>query len=256
MLRGRRDRYHRLGLLIPFGVGAVCEPLQIGIGDTAARAIATQQPAKFAAMEYVLHSGTHVAEYLGGVLISGHVDGALRIPDLDSLLVGFSPDTKVTGLDTIPAAYRPPFPSLIHLSFDLMVAIGFGLLFWSGRLGWTWWRRRALPTLRKSPTVFLVGVALSGLAATAAMEAGWVVTEVGRQPWIVYKVELVSQAVTPSSGVTFTFIAVLVIYPLLTVATIATLLFLARRWRQDSSAPGTLVPYGPHDDRGAPEAPR
>ena len=58
MLRGRRDRYHRLGLVIPFTVGAICSPLQIGIGDTAARAIAKQQPAKFAAMEYVLHTGT------------------------------------------------------------------------------------------------------------------------------------------------------------------------------------------------------
>ncbi len=255
MLRGRHDRYDRLGLLIPFAVGAACTPLQIGVGDTAARAIAAQQPAKFAAMEYVLHSGSHVAEYLGGVLISGRVDGALRIPDLDSLLVGFSPDTRVTGLDTVPAADRPPFPSLIHLSFDLMVAIGFALLAWSAWLGWTWWRRRELPALRRSPTVFLVGVTLSGPAAVAAMEAGWVVTEVGRQPWIVYKVELVSQAVTPSAGVTFTFIAVLVIYPLLTIATIATLLFLTRRWRRGTGTPEIVVPYGPNEGPASPEPP-
>ena len=245
MLRGRRDRYHRLGLLIPFAVGAVCAPLQIGIGDTAARAIASQQPAKFAAMEYVLHTRTHVAEYLGGVLLNGRVVGGLRVPDLDSLLVGFSPNTRLIGLDSVPSAFRPPFPTLIHLSFDLMVAIGFALVFWSAWCAWTWWRRRGLPTLRRSTTPFLVGVAVSGAAATLAMEAGWVVTEVGRQPWIVYKVELVSQAVTTSGGVTFTFLAVLVIYPLLTAATIATLVVMARRWRMrvDASAPD--VPYGP-----------
>ena len=256
MLRGRRDRYHRLGLLIPFAVGAVCAPLQIGMGDTAARAIATQQPAKFAAMEYVLHSGNHVAEYLGGVLIDGRIYGGLRIPDLDSLLVGFSPNTRVVGLDSVPAAFRPPFPTLIHLSFDLMVAIGFGLLFWSAWLGWAWWRRRALPTLRRSATPFLVGVALSGVAATAAMEAGWVVTEVGRQPWIVYKVELVSQAVTTSGGVTFTLIAVLIIYPLLTAATIATLVVMARRWRHGSDASAHGIPYGPPDESRATDEPR
>jgi len=245
MLRGRRDHYHRLGLLVPFSVGAVCSPLQIGIGDTAARAIASQQPVKFAAMEYVLHTHSHVAEYLGGVLVDGRVRFGLRIPDLDSLLVGFSPNTRVTGMYTVPAKYRPPFPTLIHLSFDLMVAIGFGLLIWSAWLGWAWWRHRELPRVRRSTTVFLAGVALSGLAAVTAMQAGWVVTEVGRQPWIVYKVELVSQAVTTAGGVVFTLVAVLIIYPALSVATVATLWAMARRWRREGGAGTEAVPYGP-----------
>jgi cytochrome d ubiquinol oxidase subunit I len=245
MLRGRRDRYHRLGLLLPFTVGGICAPLQIGIGDTAARAIAVQQPTKFAAMEYVVHTGRHVAEYLGGAMIDGRVSFGLRIPDLDSLLVGFSPNTRVVGLDSVPAKYRPPFPTLIHLSFDLMVAIGFALLIWSVWLGWAWWRHRELPQLRRSTTPFLVGAALSGAAAISAMEAGWVVTEVGRQPWIVYKVELVSQAVTSSGGVVFTLIAVLVVYPVLTVATILALWNMARRWRVEGSVDTDEVPYGP-----------
>ncbi len=249
MLRGRRDRYHRLGLLIPLAVGAVCTPLQIAVGDTVARAVASQQPIKFAAMEYVQHTGTHVTEYLGGVLVSGRVVGGLGIPDLDSILVGFSPDTRVVGLDTVSPAYRPPFPSLLHLSFDLMVAIGFALLGLSAWAAWALWRRRRLPNLGGSPKVFLLGVALSGLAATAAMEAGWVVTEVGRQPWIVYHVELVSQAATTSGGVTLTLVAVLVIYPLLAAATVATLVVLARRWRRGASGG---VPYGPGPSREAP----
>ncbi len=245
MLRGRRDRYHRLGLMIPFAVGAICSPLQIAIGDTAARAIAGQQPAKFAAMEYVLHTGRHVSEYLGGVLVHGNVYAAIRVPDLDSLLVGFSPNTRVVGLDSVPVKYRPPFPTFIHLSFDLMVLLGFAVLIWSAWFGWGWWRRRDLPPARRSVTPFLVGAALCGAAATVAMEAGWVVTEVGRQPWIVYKVELVSQAVTPSSGVIFTLIAVLVIYPALTVATVASLFAIARRWRREGTLDTGAVPYGP-----------
>ena len=246
MLRGRRDRYHRLGLLLPFAVGAVCTPLQIGVGDTAARAIASQQPTKFAAMEYVVHTGRHVAEYLGGVLVNGEVHFGIRVPDLDSLLVGFSPDTRVIGMDSVQAKYRPPFPTLIHLSFDLMVVIGFALLFCSSWLGWAWWRRRDLPRVRRSPTVFLAATSLSGVAAVLAMEAGWVVTEVGRQPWIVYKVELVSQAVTTAGGVVFTLAAVLVVYPVLTLATIAALRTMSLRWRREGAVDSEEVPYGPH----------
>lgn len=242
MLRRRHDRYHRLGLLIPLSVGSVCTLPQIVIGDTAARAIATQQPIKFAAMEYVLHSGRHVAEYLGGVLVNGKVEGGLRIPDLDSLLVGFSPNTRVVGLDTVSPAYQPTFPTLIHLSFDLMVLIGVGLLAWSAWLAWSWSRRRDLPRRRRT---FLIGVALSGIAAITAMQAGWVVTELGRQPWIVYKVELVSQAATTAGGVVFTLIAVLVIYPLLTLATIGALWTMAKRWRREDAVDPEPVPYGP-----------
>ena len=251
MLRGRNDRYHRIGFLIPFTVGAVCTPLQIGVGDTAARAIAKQQPIKFAAMEYVLNTHSHVSEYVGGILVHGKVDLGLSIPDFDSLLVGFSPDTKVIGMDSVPTEYRPPFPTLIHLSFDLMVAIGFGLLIWSAWLGWSWWRRRQLPLLRHSPKPFLFGAALCGAAAVAAMEAGWVVTEVGRQPWIVYQVELVSQAATTSGGVTFTLIAVLIIYPALTVATVGVLLAMAARWRREGTVDDGEVPYGPRQPTSA-----
>ena len=244
MLRGRRDRYHRLGLVIPFSVGAICSPMQIAIGDTAARAIAGQQPAKFAAMEYVLHTGRHVSEYLGGVLVNGNVYAAIRVPDLDSLLVGFSPNTRVVGLDSVPARYRPPFPTLIHLSFDVMILVGFALLVWSAWFGWAWWHHRDLPRAGRSVTPFIVGAALCGAAATVAMEAGWVVTEVGRQPWIVYKVELVSQAVTTSGGVIFTLVAVLVIYPALTAATVAALFTMACRWRHEGILDTGEVPYG------------
>src|ERR1700740_1598291 len=100
-LRGRRDRYHRLAFAIPFVLAAALTPFQIFVGDTAARAIASDQPVKFAAMEYVAHTSRGVPEYLGGVYSAGHVYFGLEIPDLDSLLVGFSPHTRVTGFDSV-----------------------------------------------------------------------------------------------------------------------------------------------------------
>jgi cytochrome d ubiquinol oxidase subunit I len=104
--------------------------------------------------------------------------------------------------------------------------------------------------------VFLVGGALSGVAATAAMEAGWVVTEVGRQPWTVYHVLLTSQAATTATGVTGTLAATLVIYGVLTVATFAVLLTMQRRWSTGPD-PGPAVPDEPPGrpsarQRGAP----
>ena len=107
MLRGRRDRHHRLGLLIPLTVAAIATPIQFAVGDTAARAIADDQPVKFAAMECVQHTHTDVTEYLGGRCTSDGVKGGIGIPGLDSFLVGFSTNTKVTGLDSVPAE-RPP----------------------------------------------------------------------------------------------------------------------------------------------------
>ncbi|MDX6293266.1 MAG: cytochrome bd ubiquinol oxidase subunit, partial [Kribbellaceae bacterium] len=112
-LRGRRDRYHRTGFAIPFTVAAVLTPVQLVIGDTAARAIAADQPIKFAAMEYVSTTSTHVSEYLGGIYYNGRVYGGIRIPNMDSLLVGFSPSTRVIGLDSVPASLRPPSPTTL-----------------------------------------------------------------------------------------------------------------------------------------------
>ena len=99
---------------------------------------------------------------------------------------------------------------------------------------------------------FLVPAALGGVAAVTAMEAGWVVTEVGRQPWIVYRVLLVNAAVTPSSGVTVTLAVILVLYAILTVVSIGVPMIMSRRWRREG--PGEedaeQVPYGPSLDAG------
>jgi cytochrome d ubiquinol oxidase subunit I len=139
-----------------------------------------------------------------------------------------------------------------------MVGIGTLLLLWGIWLAWSWWRHRDLPQGRPG-TVFLIGGALSGVAATAAMEAGWVVTEVGRQPWTVYHVLLTSQAATTASGVTGTLAATLVIYGALTAATFAVLFVMQRRWSTGTPGqPEPAVPYAPPTEQTArpPEPPQ
>jgi cytochrome d ubiquinol oxidase subunit I len=224
MLRGHRDRYHRLGLLVPLVLGVVAAPVQIVVGDWAARYVAAEQPAKLAAMEGLFRSGTHAPLALGGFYSGDELHGALHIPDGLSLLVHLTPDGYIAGLDQVPPELRPPVP-IVHLAFDTMVGIGFALLALGLWLGYCWWRRRELPRSRW----FLRAVALSGVAAVLAMEAGWVTTEVGRQPWIVYRVLRVDDAVNPAPGLGWGLVAVLAVYAVLTVATVYVLRRLARQ---------------------------
>ena len=107
MLRGRRDRHHRLGLLIPLTVASILAPIQFFVGDTAARAIAEDQPIKFAAMECVDHTHRDVTEYIGGICTDDGVEWGIGIPGLDSFLVGWSTDTEVIGLDSVPPGRAP-----------------------------------------------------------------------------------------------------------------------------------------------------
>jgi len=249
MLRGRRDRHHRLGLLIPLTVAVIVTPIQFMVGDTAARSIAKDQPIKFAAMECVQTTHTHVTEYIGGRCTSDGVKGGIGIPGLDSWLVGFSTDTEVIGLDTVPPDDRPPANTLLHLAFDAMVGICSVLILLGLWLGIAWWRKRDIP---KTPW-FLRAVAVSGVAAIVALECGWIVTEVGRQPWIVYEVMRTEDAVTQADGVWVSLAVVLVAYTALGVATVLVLRTMARRWR---SADEVDVPYGPRPAANdPPEAP-
>jgi cytochrome d ubiquinol oxidase subunit I len=242
MLRGRRDRLHRLGLLIPLTIGLIATPIQIFVGDTAARSIADHQPAKFAAMECIQETGTDQTEYVGGICTSDGVKGAIGIPGLDSLLVGFSTDTEVTGLEDIPKDERPPANTLLHLSFDAMVGIGTALLALGAWLALAWWRRREIPRT----AWFLRAVALSGAASVVALWCGWIVTEVGRQPWIVQGYMRTSEAVTEAEGIWFVFAAVILLYAALGTGAILVLRTLSRRWREEGDAEtDTDIPYAP-----------
>ena len=229
LLRGRRDRYHRLGFIYSFATAAVCTPIQVVFGDFVARAIEAQQPQKFAAMELVSRTHPGVTEWIGGIYWHGHVYFGIGIPDFDSLLVGYSPHTKVIGWDAVPASLRAPLPDLIHLSFDLMVGLGMLLLVLGAWQGWfALFRRRLLMT-----RWFLLPATVAGLAAITAMEAGWIVTEVGRQPWVVYGYLRTSNAVTPSAGVPVTLAVVLVLYAVLTAVVIGVPALMGRRWRRE-----------------------
>ncbi len=247
MLRGRRDRHHRLGLLIPLTVASILAPIQFFVGDTAAREIAKDQPIKFAAMECVDHTHRNVTEYIGGICTDEGVRFGIGIPGLNSFLVGWSTDTEVIGLDTVPPDERPPSNTLLHLSFDAMVGIGTAMILLGIWFGIVWWRKRDIP---KTPW-FLRIVAGSGVAAIIAMEAGWIVTEVGRQPWIVQGVMRTEDAITGASGIWWTFSVVLVLYAALGTATVLILRRMARRWREEG-ADTVDVPYGPRDEEGHP----
>jgi cytochrome bd ubiquinol oxidase subunit I len=240
MLRGRRDHYHRLGLLIPLTVACVVTPIQFLVGDTAARAIAEDQPIKFAAMECVQTTSTHVTEYIYGRCTEDGVKGGIGIPGFDSFLVGFSTDTEVIGLDTVPPQDRPPANTMLHWAFDTMVGICTALIALGLWLGFVWWRRRDIPRTRW----FLRAVAVSGVASVVALECGWIVTEVGRQPWIVYNVMRTEDAVTQADGVWVTFTAIVLLYVVLGAALAVTLRAMARRWR-DADEEDSEVPYGP-----------
>jgi cytochrome d ubiquinol oxidase subunit I len=240
MLRGRRDRLHRLGLVIPLTLACIATPVQLYVGDTAARSVADDQPAKFAGMECIQETGGHQTEWLGGICTSDGVKAGIGIPDLDSFLVGFHADTKVTGLNDIPEKNRPPANTLLHLAFDTMVGIGSALLLLAIWFAVTWWRRRDIP---RTPW-FLRIVAISGAAAIVALWCGWIVTEVGRQPWIVQGYMRTSEAVTEAKGIWFTFGLVLALYAALGTIAVLVLRSMSRRWRE-KGAENVQSPYAP-----------
>ncbi|MER5377524.1 cytochrome ubiquinol oxidase subunit I [Streptomyces sp. NPDC002553] len=266
-LRGRRDRYHRLGFTVPFTVAAILTPVQFMLGDSAARAVFHKQPVKFAATELVWKTDTHVPEYMFGRLKSdGTIVGGLKIPQLDSILAGFKPSTQVTGLTSVPAADRPTAvqATIAHWAFDIMVTIGSLLILLALWYGWCWLRRRDLPRSRW----FFRCAAVAGAAALVTVECGWITTEVGRQPWIVYQHMRVSEAVTSTRPATLWAMLgiVVVVYAAVFGAFLAVVLKMRTRWRiadegraagSGPVAPETDTPYGPREPepaaaRGAP----
>ncbi|MFD7997677.1 cytochrome ubiquinol oxidase subunit I [Streptomyces mirabilis] len=255
LLRGRRDRYHRLGFTLPFTVAAILTPVQFVLGDSIARSVFHKQPVKFAATELVWKTDTHVPEYLFGRLhADGSVSGGIKIPQLDSILAGFRPATEVTGLTSVPASDRPTViqATIAHWAFDIMVTVGSLLVLLALWYGWCRLRRRELP---RSPW-FLRCAALAGAACLLTVECGWITTEVGRQPWIVYQNMRVSEAVTGTRAASLwtMFGIVVVVYVLAFGSFLTVLAKMSHRWRLvDEGAPAGAAaedlegdtPYGP-----------
>lgn len=245
MLRGRRSRYYRLGFIIPFTVAAIATPVQMAVGDTLAGWVYKNEPAKFAAIELVPKTKSDVPETLLGHLnANGTVTGGIPIPGLASVLSNPSTGTStvVQGRNAFPQGSQPTVSeaNVVHLAWDVMVGIATLLFLLSAWYGLCWLFRRDLPKTRW----FLRIAACTGVLAVITMEAGWVVTEVGRQPWIVRNYMKVDQAATANTGVWITFLAVLAVYIGLGVTTILVLRGMSRRWR-DEQGDETDVPYGP-----------
>ncbi len=219
-LHGKRDRYHRVALIVPLTVAALAAPMQVVVGDWAARTVADKQQTKLAAFEGLDRTTKGADLTLGGIYFDGGVHGGISIPDGLSLLADHDPDATIEGLDAVPAGDRPPV-GIVRNSFQVMVGIGTALALLGVGYLVLWWRRRRVP---RSPWFYRAVVA-AGPAALVALIAGWVVTEVGRQPWIVYRVMRTSEAVTGADGIPIGYATLAIVY--LAVALIV--LFLLRR---------------------------
>ena len=206
-LRGRRGRYERAALAIALSAAASASLLQPIIGDWAAREVAKTQPVKLAAMEGLAQTTSGAPEHLLGWYDGRTVVYGIEIPRLLSLLAFHDPNATVQGLQTVPLADRPPV-NVVRLSFQTMVGIGtllalLGLVFlyvrfWKGRLPESRWFYRA--------------VLVAGPLSVIALIAGWVTTEVGRQPWIVYGFMRTSDAVTGAHGIPVGYGTLVAIY--------------------------------------------
>jgi len=197
-LKGRRERHQRVALVVALTVAALAAPAQLLVGDWAARTVAVNQPVKLAAFEG-LKDTTKGAPF--------SVAGGIEIPDLLSLLAFHDPNATVKGLNIVPPEDRPPV-GLVKFSFRTMVVIGSALAALGAWFLLTWWRRFRLPASRW----FYRAVVAAGPLSFVALIAGWVTTEVGRQPWVVYEVMRTDEAVTGAGGIPVGFVALGLVY--------------------------------------------
>jgi cytochrome d ubiquinol oxidase subunit I len=219
-LRGRRDHYHRAGLVVPLAVLALAAPAQIVVGDWAARTVADEQPTKLAAIEGLDETTKGAGLTVGGFYVDGKVYGGISIPKGLSLLADHDPNSTVEGLDAVGSDDRPPV-GIVRNSFQVMVGIGTLLALLGLWFLWSRWRRGALP----ATPWFYRAVIVAGPASVVALIAGWIVTEVGRQPWIVYELMRVEEAVTRAEGIPVGYATLVVVY----IGLFAVALFMLRR---------------------------
>jgi cytochrome d ubiquinol oxidase subunit I len=222
-LRGRWGRYERVALMVSLTVAAVAAPAQVLVGDWAAREVAQSQPTKLAALEGLSHTTRGAPEHLLGWYTDDQVKYGIRIPKALSLLAFHDPNATVQGLDAVPADQRPPV-NVVRIAFQAMVGIGtllalVGAIYLLVRL-----RRKRLP---ESPW-FYRALVITGPLSVVALICGWVTTEVGRQPWVVYRVMRTSEAVTGADGIPVGYATLALVYLGLAIAVAWILRRLAR----------------------------
>ena len=230
LLRDRRNSFHRNALGIALALACTSAPLQLISGDFSARSVAKLQPAKLAAMEAVYHTQTGAPLQLGGIPDdeTRTTRYALIIPRGLSLLSTHDPNGKVVGLEQFP---RDDWPNvrLVHWAFDLMVASGTVLFILSVAVGWFAWKERGVPDGKW----LLRALVAVGPLGFLAIEAGWTVTELGRQPWIIYGVMRTKEAVTPMGKIAIPFLVFTLLYVFLSVIVV----YLLRRQFMKTEAP-------------------
>jgi cytochrome d ubiquinol oxidase subunit I len=222
-LRGRFGRYERTALVVPLTVAALAAPAQILVGDWAAREVAKEQPVKLAAFEGLGETERGAAIHVLGWYQDGEVKYGIPFPKLLSLLAFHDPNAEVQGLETVPPEDRPPV-NVVRISFQTMVGIGVFLALLGTVYAFVWLRHRRLPR----STWFYRAVVAAGPLSLVALIAGWITTEVGRQPWVVYDVMRTSEAVTGADGVPVGYATLALVYAGLLLAVVWILRRLSR----------------------------
>ena len=204
-----RNAFHRRAMSVALVVGVPAALLQPISGDISARSVARYQPAKLAAMEAHFETAAGVPLIIGGWpdMDRREVRYAIKIPYGLSLLAFHDPKAEVQGLDQFPRVDWPNVP-IVHAAFQIMVALGTYLALVSLWICWMAIRRRDPSTNR----LLLWSIAAAAPMGFIAIEAGWTVTEVGRQPWTVYGILRTADAVTPMPGLIVPFLLFTLLY--------------------------------------------
>jgi cytochrome d ubiquinol oxidase subunit I len=233
LLRGsRKHHFHQQGLKLSLIMGAVAALLQPISGDFSAKDVAKRQPAKLAAMEALYETQRGAPLLLGGIPDDAErkVHHAIEIPRGLSFLAYADLDAEVIGLDRIPRDQWPP-TMITHFAFQIMVGLGTLLAAVGAGFLLLRWRR---PQLLNHRAVLSVIAACTPLGFLA-VEAGWTVTEVGRQPWIIYGVMRTADAVSPMPGLQWSFLSIMLLYGLLGAVTWFVVVRLIRANERDTS---------------------
>ena len=223
-LRGRWGRYERAAFAIPLTIAALAAPVQVLVGDWAGREVAKMQPTKLAALEGLGATETGAPVHIGGWYRGDGVKYGIPIPRALSLLAFHDPNARVRGLDAVAPRDRPPV-NVTRFAFQTMVGIGTLLALLGVWVTVVRVRRRRLP---ETPWFFRA-VVLAGPLSVVALIAGWVTTEVGRQPWVVYGQMRTEAAVTGAGGIPVGYAALAAVYALVAVGVVWILRRLAAR---------------------------
>jgi len=239
-MKGRTGRYERTALLVALTAACVAAPVQLIVGDWAAREVAKSQPVKLAAFEGLQETTKGAPLNIGGLYSEseGKVKGGVEVPKLLSLLAFHDPNAPVKGLESVPKEDRPPV-AIVRISFSIMVGIGTLLAALSAWFLWLRARRRFPESVW-----FWRAVVAAGPLSLVALIAGWVTTEVGRQPWVVYGLMRTEEAVTGAGGIPVGYATLTVVYAGLIAGTIWILRRLARVPLEQAQAEPPEVPRG------------